>query len=182
MPSAPQVRSHGTAPSTNQNRKSAILKLNTYIQKRTGSQNTFSDLSDTEAEALFCTEIEEYENIATFLASQCVLPKRGQKEGSKKAELALGTATTYFGYIVIAIKDRFPSHICWNNRVFDERIVRLRRNMKVNVIRHCIANDIPLWTSTPSIGREGIIAVIDSCLRVGGSLEQQKEGVYRAAE
>ena len=119
--------SHGKSKKRN-------AEIEHYIQKRTRSQNSFSNLSDTEAEGLFCTEIEEYENIATFLASQCVLPKRGQKEGSKKAELALGTATTYFEYIVIAIKDRFPSHICWNNHVFDERIVRLRRNMKVSVI------------------------------------------------
>jgi hypothetical protein len=164
MPSI-EVSSSGNADSTKQNKTSSMKKLNTYLDKK--GYPKFKDLSTAQGESLFCQDIGEYEAVATFLANECVPQKTDEEDEYKKAILAMSTAETYFGVIVLAIKDKFSGNNCWQNTVFVEKIAKLRRNIKMVVIRHCIANNIAIWKSAPAIGRDGIIAMIDCYLRCG---------------
>ena len=119
MPSKPEVRCHGTAKSTQQNRRSAKQKLNQYLLEKKlqdKKRSKFDDLTDEEGEQLFCHGLKEFEAIASWLAGLCVTavrPGDGVAEGVRKANMAIGTAETYFGYIVQVVKDRFHKHSCW---------------------------------------------------------------------
>ena len=163
-----EVRSHGNADSTAQNRVSAVHKLDKYFKaKYPASRTTWRTLSPDHGTSMFCGSIKEYEDIATFLAQECVPKRTSANDEGEKAQMAMSTAENYFGNIVLTVKQKFEHHSCWQNTVFTDKIAKLRRHIKIVVIRHCISNNIAICKISPAIGREGIFAVCDSYLRCG---------------
>ena len=177
-----EVKSSGSAVTTIKGRKNSIQKLDLYL-KNVKKLGKLSELSRSKAEELFCSGIKEFEDIATFLARLCVPTVNSATPGAdalQKAKMAIHTAEIYFGNIVAKLKTDFADTDYWRNAVHLESVMRLKRNIRVVVVRHCIVNNINLGIRAPSVKRDGLIAIIDAYLRVGGSDDLQVEGVNRA--
>lgn len=167
MPSV-EVSSSGNAPSTTQNKKSAMKKLDQYLTRHENKYLVWKHLSAEQGRILFCTGIREYELLATFLANECVPKKPDDNDDYAKAQMAMGTAVTYYGIIIVTVKSKYgEGSICWKSTDFVDKVAKLRRNIKVVVIRYCIKHNIALWKKAPAIGRDGVIAIVDSYLRCG---------------
>ena len=182
-----QVKCHGQADSTVQNRRSAIMKLNKYLKKHKCHNHDWAKLTKEEGEYLFCGSVGEYEGLATYLANECLpkLVKKSSDEGMnslmEKASIAMSTAETYYGLIVQAARDRYSDHNCWNSTFFVESINKLRRNIKTVVIRYCIEKNIPLKKTQAAISRDEMAGIINAYLQCGETDYFQREGVYRSS-
>ena len=86
MSSKVTVKSLGQANSTQQNRRSAIAKLNKLL-KRNGYRE-WKELYGEQGEAMFCSSVTQYEEIATFFANECLpqLPQRKKDAAIQQQE------------------------------------------------------------------------------------------------
>ena len=110
--SLPVVTCLGSAATTARGRRNAIGNLNAYLKTLNFGKAT--ELSKSDGENLFCSTLKQYEEIATFLARQCI----PTVTDGAKAQLAISTAENYFGSIVSWVRETFAKHECWCNPVY----------------------------------------------------------------
>jgi hypothetical protein len=138
---------------------------------------------------MFCKSLKIYSEFAGFLSTSCVAKLRKDKDdklrkdgddgkdgAEEESNIAMGTATGYFGNVVLFIKDNFKDNNFWKTRTIDDDISKIRRAIEVSMTKECIRRGVPVTHKAGLVDLEVLKLVVDAMM-----MASTTEGIERSS-